>query len=71
MLKADAQYFVEIGIPQDSLLNKKFKRSAFRLFPCEIINVFTITFDLFNMSLLHKMIHFKNVKITCKLPKWL
>ncbi len=37
---------------QDSLMNKKFKRTAFIF--CNIINVFTITFETFNVSLLNK-----------------
>ncbi len=41
---------------QDSLMNRKFKRTAFKI---EIygINVFTVTFDQFNASLL-KSINF-------------
>jgi len=44
--------FVEtlISIFQDSLVNRKFRRSAFIVF-YNIINIFTVTFDQFNVSL--------------------
>jgi len=45
---------------QDSLMNRKFKRTAFieiELF-CNIINVYTVTFDKLNASLLKKCINF-------------
>ncbi len=41
---------------QDSLINRNFKRTAFleiELF-CDIVNVFTVTFHLSNVSLLNK-----------------
>ncbi len=44
---------------QDSLMNKKLKRTVFiwnRLYFCNIINVFIATFDKFNASLVNKNI---------------
>ncbi len=41
---------------QDSLMNKKLKRAAFIEILCNIINVFTVTFDQFNASLPSKSI---------------
>ncbi len=42
-----------------SSLNRKFKRTAFKIeIFCNIINVFTVTFDQFDASLLNKTINF-------------
>ncbi len=55
--------FVEIVIHfifQDSLMNRKFKRTVFFEIEivCNIVNVFTITFNQLNASLLNKSINF-------------
>ncbi len=61
MLKT-VRIFVETVIHfifQDSLINRKFKRTAFEIeIFCNI--VFTVTFDQFNVPLQNKSIHFFN-----------
>ncbi len=55
-------YYVENSYAQDYLMNRKFKITAFicKINFCNIINVFTDTFDefLLNASLLNKSISF-------------
>ncbi len=43
---------------QDSLMNRKFKRTAFAIeIICNIINVFTFNFDKFNASFLNECVY--------------
>jgi len=53
-------------------MNRMFKRTAFikNRVICNIINVFTVTFDQFNMSLMDKSIFcFISMTTSAKIPK--